>query len=68
MKITIPIATYDEKCFDLAVAFLADCPDKDTKLNRHYLATAIQKTIEDEIEFSLKATEPSFASDTSARE
>ena len=52
---TLPPATYDESCWDLAVAFLSDSPEKDTPENRHELATAIQQTVEDVIQFQLKA-------------
>lgn len=45
---------YDEKCWDLAVAFLSDDPEKDTSENRGILAQTIQNAIETELEFGLK--------------
>lgn len=51
-------ATFDQKCFDLAEAFLADCPDINSDAAKVTLAAEIQQCIEDEIYFmraSLKA-------------
>lgn len=45
---------YDTKCYDLAVAFLADRSDKDNEANRDDLAQHIQNEIEDWIEYILK--------------
>ena len=39
--------TFDPKCYDLAVHFLADHPEKDTPNVRDYLASEIQQAIED---------------------
>lgn len=50
--------SYDEKCYDLAAAFLADWPEKNTEENRDKLASHIQKEIESEIEFILEPTVP----------
>ncbi len=46
--------TYDSKCWDLAVMFLSDIPEKDTHENRYLLAAAVQRTVEDVIEYQLK--------------
>lgn len=55
---------YDTKCYDLAAAFLADWPEKNTKENRDKLAQHIQNEIESEIEFILEpATKPSGGSE-----
>jgi hypothetical protein len=43
--------TYDSKCYDLAVAFLADTPDIDNEKTRDQLAQSIQDAIEGEIGF-----------------
>lgn len=39
--------TYDQKCYDLAEAFLSDEPNADTSEHRHVLAQRIQSAIED---------------------
>ncbi len=39
--------SYDVKCYDLAVHFLADSPDLDDEDHRVDLAQAIQMAIED---------------------
>ena len=39
--------TYDEKCYELAQAFLADRPELDTPQNQHRLAVAVQQAVED---------------------
>lgn len=44
-------ATFDKKCFELAVAFLEDHPGIRTEAAKITLAQQIQQTIEDEIEF-----------------
>jgi len=41
---------YDEKCYDLAEAFLSDHIEINTPQNRNNLAAAIQQVIEDFIE------------------
>lgn len=43
--------TYDQKCFDLAEAFLSDEPQLNTEAARVTLAIEIQQCIENEIEF-----------------
>lgn len=43
--------TYDPKCFELAEAFLSDCPDINTDAAKVTLAAEIQQCIEDEIYF-----------------
>lgn len=45
---------YDSRCYDLAVVFLSDSPEKDTEANRQYLAQHIQEEIEGTIEYILK--------------
>lgn len=52
--------TYDQKCFELAAAFLADEPKLNTEAARVTLAIEIQQCIEGEIEFmrSMMETEP----------
>lgn len=45
---------YDSRCYDLAVLFLSDSPEKDTEANRDELAQHIQTEIEDWIEYILK--------------
>lgn len=47
--------SYDPRCYDLAVLFLSDNPEKDTEANRDELAQHIQTEIEDWIEYILKA-------------
>jgi hypothetical protein len=42
--------TYDQKCYDLAEAFLLDEPQLSTSADRDALAQAIQSAIEDWIE------------------
>jgi hypothetical protein len=42
--------TYDNKCYELAEAFLSDEPEIDTAKNRDQLAKDIQQVIEDFIE------------------
>lgn len=42
---------YDTKCYDLAVAFLADTPEIDNEKTRDRLAQSIQTAIEDEITY-----------------
>ena len=42
---------YDTRCYDLAVAFLADTPDIDSEKTRNILAQTIQTAIEDEIQY-----------------
>lgn len=46
--------SYDPKCYELAAAFLADWPEKNTEENRDKLAQHIQTEIESEIEFTLE--------------
>lgn len=46
--------SYDPRCYDLAVLFLSDSPEKDTEANRDKLAQHIQTEIESEIEFILE--------------
>jgi hypothetical protein len=46
--------SYDPKCYELAAAFLADWPKKNTEENRDKLAQHIQTEIESEIEFILE--------------
>lgn len=43
--------TFDPKCYELAEAFLADCPDICTEAAKITMAQQIQQTIEDEIDF-----------------
>ena len=43
--------TFDQKCLDLAAAFLADEPSLNTEAARTTLASEIQQCIENEIEF-----------------
>lgn len=49
--------TFDQKCFDLAAAFLSDHPSINTEAAKTTLASAIQSCIEDEIEFMLSVIE-----------
>ncbi len=49
--------TFDQKCFELAEAFLADHPGIRTEAAKITLAQQIQQTIEDEIEFMYAMTE-----------
>jgi hypothetical protein len=37
--------SYDPRCYDLAVLFLSDSPEKDTEANRDELAQHIQTEI-----------------------
>ena len=46
--------SYDPRCYNLAVLFLSDSPEKDTEANRDKLAQHIQTEIEGWIEFILK--------------
>lgn len=48
--------SYDQSCYDLAAAFLADHPEKNTEANRDELAQHIQTEIGDWIEFILLPT------------
>jgi hypothetical protein len=51
---------YDQKCYDLAEAFLDDTPEINTTANTERLAQLIQDTIEDEIgDMQLRAVMPS---------
>lgn len=51
--------SYGSRCYDLAVIFLSDSPEKNTEANRDELAQAVQTTLEDWIEYILKpATAP----------
>lgn len=43
--------TYDQRCYDLAAAFLADEPALNNDRAKHALAIEIQNLIEDEILF-----------------
>jgi len=43
--------TFDPKCYELAIAFLADEPDLDTEAARITLAAEIQEAIEAELFF-----------------
>ena len=49
--------SYDEKCYDLAIAFLQDyrLSEDRTKKYAHELAQNIQRTIEDYLEAELKS-------------
>lgn len=44
---------YDDKCYDLAVAFLADYADLANDANRSALAQQIQDTIDEFIKFTI---------------
>ena len=50
--------SYDPKCYNLAVEFLKDHPEKDTVDNRSTLAKHIQEQIEEMIEFILQEKNP----------
>jgi len=54
--------SYDQKCYDLAEAFLQDEPTVNTDVSRHVLAQAIQETIEAELRslLSLKDKVPAL--------
>ena len=43
--------SYDSKCYDLAVAFLADTPDLDNERSRNVLAQVIQDAAENEVQY-----------------
>lgn len=47
------VNTYDQKCYDLAEAFLSDEPHLNTEKYRDLLAKEIQQAIEDFIEFTI---------------
>lgn len=49
---------YDPACYDLAARFLSDCPEKNTEANRDQLASLIQRTIEDDIEYGMTVAVP----------
>lgn len=51
MKRNPEISSYDSKCFDLAKSFLSDEPSLDTFNNAARLATHIQLTIEEWLEY-----------------
>ncbi len=51
-------ATYDEKCYDLAAAFLEDEPHLLTHLNNVALAQVIQNAVESWIDFTKLNYEP----------
>lgn len=46
--------SYDPACYNLAVIFLSDSPEKDSEANRDELAQHIQTEIEGWIEYILK--------------
>jgi hypothetical protein len=52
------IRNYDTKCHDLAEAFLEYEPLLNNERHRHLLATLIQQTIEDFIEYERGNAEP----------
>jgi len=51
------VHSYDQKCHDLAKAFLADHTDINTEINAHNLALEIQQVIEDEIDYMIRLRE-----------
>lgn len=46
--------SYDQKCYDLAEAFLEDEPELNTEKNRDELAQAIQDVIEGHLSFHFR--------------